>query len=57
MSKSGQAYVASQHGSQSTMYAMMRAMGIPLSEEQAKFQKYLESKYPPYIEEDEEEEV
>jgi len=30
----------------------MRLMGIPLTEEQAKFQAYLESKYPAIKEED-----
>ena len=47
MSKSGQAYVAATEGTDFTMYSIMRAMGIPLSEEQAKFQAYLESRYPP----------
>ena len=46
MSKSGQAFVAATQGHQFTLYAMMRAMGIPLSEEQEKFQTYLERTYP-----------
>jgi len=49
MSKSGQAFVASTMGSQRTMYAMMRAMGIPLTPEQEKFQAHLEKVYPPII--------
>ena len=36
MSKSGQAYVAATHGHCYTMYAVMRTLGIPLSEEQEK---------------------
>lgn len=47
MSKSGQAYVAATEGTQFTMYAVMRLLGIPLSKEQAAFQDYLESRYPP----------
>ena len=47
MSKFGQEYVARTDGAQFTMYAVMRAMGIPLTEEQEKFQRYLELKYPP----------
>ena len=50
MSRSGQAFVASTEGSQCTMYAVMRMMGLPLTEEQAKFQAYLERKYPAYAE-------
>ncbi len=57
MSKSGQAFVAKTEGHAFTMYAMMKGhaftmfammkmMGIPLTEEQAKFQAYLEKTYP-----------
>lgn len=50
MSKSGQAFVAATQGSSRTMYAVIRMMGLPLSEEQEKLQRYLEMKYPPVIE-------
>lgn len=50
MSKSGQAFVAATQGHQFTLYAVMKAMGIPLSEEQAKFQAYLERTYPAVVE-------
>ena len=49
MSKSGQAFVAATEGHQFTLYATMRAMGIPLSEEQEKFQAYLERTYPAIV--------
>jgi len=49
MSRSGQAFVASTEGHQFTMYAMMRMMGLPLSEEQEKFQAYLERTYPAVV--------
>lgn len=49
MSKSGNAFIATTKGTQFTLYATMKAMGIPLSEEQEKCQKYLESKYPPVV--------
>ena len=45
MSKSGQEFVASKYGAGATLYAMCKAMGIPLTEEQEKFQEYLERKY------------
>lgn len=45
MSKSEQEFVARTDGAQFTLYAVMRAMGFPLSEEQEKFQTYLERKY------------
>ncbi len=54
MSKSGQAFVASTEGTQFTLYAVCKAMGIPLTKEQEAFQRYLESKYPPVIIKDEE---
>ena len=46
MSRSGQAFVAATEGTAFTMYSVMRAMGLPLTEEQEKFQAYLESVYP-----------
>ena len=49
MSRSGQEFVASTEGSQFTMYAVMIALGLPLTEEQAKFQAYLERKYPAVV--------
>ena len=49
MSKSGNAYIAATQGHQSTLYAACRAMGIPLSEEQEKFQAYLERTYPAVV--------
>lgn len=54
MSKSGQAFVASTEGHQFTLYAMMRMMGIPLSEEQEKFQAHLERTYPAVVVKDKE---
>ena len=48
MSRSGNLFIAQTEGTQFTMYAVMRKMGLPLTEEQEKFQAYLESKYPPY---------
>ena len=53
MSRSGQEFVARTEGSNRTMYAMMIMMGIPLTEEQAKFRAYLESKYPAIVEKEE----
>lgn len=49
MSKSGQEFVAKTEGTQSTLYAVCRAMGIPLTKEQEEFQAYLESRYPPVV--------
>lgn len=49
MSRSGNAFIAATQGHQFTMYAMMRMMGIPLSEEQEKFQAYLERTYPAVV--------
>ena len=56
MSKSGQAFVAATEGTQFTLYAVMKAMDIPLSKEQEEYQAYLESKYPPIVVKDNEEE-
>lgn len=53
MSKSGQAYIAATHGTQSTLYAAMKAMGIPLTKEQEELQAYLERKYPPVVSKEE----
>ncbi len=52
MSKSGQAFVAATEGHQFTMYAMMKAMGIPLSKEQEEFQSYLERTHPAVVNKD-----
>ncbi len=49
MSQSEQIFVAKTKGTQFTLYAVCKAMGIPLTEEQKKFQDYLESKYPPVV--------
>ena len=49
MSKSEQAFVAATQGTQFTLYATMKAMGIPLSEEQKKVQAHLERLYPPVV--------
>jgi len=53
MSRSGQAFVAATEGHQFTMYAVMRAMGLPLTEEQEKFQAYLERTYPAVVDKEE----
>uniref|UniRef100_A0A6M3LXD1 Uncharacterized protein n=1 Tax=viral metagenome TaxID=1070528 RepID=A0A6M3LXD1_9ZZZZ len=45
MSRSGNAFIAQTQGAQFTLYAAMRAMGIPLTESQEKCQEYLEKKY------------
>ena len=55
MGKSGQAFVAATKGHQFTMYAVMRAMGLPLTKEQEKFQAYLERTYPAIVKQKEEE--
>ena len=49
MSRSGNEFVASTEGTQFTMYAVMRAMGLPLTKQQEEFQAYLERKYPPIV--------
>lgn len=49
MSKSGQAFVAATEGTQFTLYAVCKAMGIPLSKEQEEFQAYLERTYPAVV--------
>jgi len=54
MSKSGQAFVAATQGHSFTLYAAMKAMEIPLSKEQEKFQAYLERTYPAVVEQGEE---
>ena len=56
MSKSGQAFIAATEGTQFTLYAACKRLGIPLSKEQEEFQTYLESKYPSIITKEEEEE-
>lgn len=55
MSKSGQAFVAATEGHQFTMYAVMKAMGIPLTKEQEDCQAYLERTYPAVVIKEEEE--
>ena len=52
MGKSGQAYVAATEGHQFTLYAVCKAMGIPLSKEQEEFQAYLERTYPAVVDKD-----
>ncbi|MGW8177269.1 MAG: hypothetical protein ACWGQW_00510 [bacterium] len=49
MGKMKQLYIAQTMGSSFTMYAAMKAMGIPLSEEQARFQEYIEETCPPVV--------
>ena len=53
MSKSGQAFIAATEGSQFTMYVVMKRMGLPLTEEQERFQAYLERTYPAVVIKDE----
>lgn len=55
MSKSGQAFVAKTQGTRFTLYSVCKALGIPLTEEQEKFQRELERRYPPVVESEEEE--
>lgn len=45
MSKSGNEFIARTQGTQFTLYAVCKALGIPLTKEQEKFQNYLEKKY------------
>jgi len=45
MSKSGNEFIARTQGTQFTLYAVCKAMGIPLTESQEKFQTHLERKY------------
>lgn len=54
MSKSGQAYVAATQGHRFTLYAVCKAMGIPLTKEQERFQAYLERTYPAVVIKEEE---
>jgi len=53
VSKSGQTFVAATEGSSFTLYAIVGALGIPLTEEQEKFQIYLEGTYPRVIDKEE----
>ena len=46
MSKSGNWYIASIYGADHTLYAAMRALGIPLTPGQERCQKELERMYP-----------
>jgi len=45
MSKSGNEFIARTQGTQFTLYAVCKAMGIPLTKRQEEFQKYLERKF------------
>lgn len=54
MSRSSQTFIAATEGTQFTLYAVMRALGLPLTEEQEKFQAWLESIYPPVVIKEEE---
>ena len=47
MSQSEQLFVAQTKGTEFTLYAVMKKMGIPLTRRQAELQAYLESKYLP----------
>jgi len=49
MSRSGNEFIARTEGTQFTLYAVCRALGIPLTKEQEEFQAYLESRYPPVV--------
>lgn len=49
MSRSGQAFVAATRGTNHTLYAACKAMGIKLSKEQEETQAYLERNYPPEV--------
>lgn len=46
MSKSGQLFIAQTQGTEFTLYAVMKKLGIPLSKEQQEFQEKLEKQYP-----------
>lgn len=46
MSRSGQAFVAATEGTEFTMYAVMKKLGIPLTKGQEECQAYLERTYP-----------
>ena len=50
MSKSGQAFIAKTQGTQFTLYAVMKRLGLPLSKEQEEFQARLEEKYSSHLE-------
>ena len=49
MSRSGNEFIAATRGTSFTLYATCKAMGISLSKEQEEFQSYLESMYPPVV--------
>lgn len=53
MSKSGQAFVAKTQGHRFTLYAVCKALGIPLTKEQEEFQAYLERTYPAVVKREE----
>tara|TARA_Y100000310_G_C20090413_1_gene537981 strand:+ start:51 stop:215 length:165 start_codon:yes stop_codon:yes gene_type:complete len=50
MSRSGSEFIARTEGHSFTLYAVCKAMGIPLSKDQEEFQAYLERTYPAVIE-------
>lgn len=54
MSKSGNEFIARTEGTQFTLYSACRMLDVPLTEEQEKFQAYLEGKYPPVVEKEKE---
>ncbi len=54
MGRTKQEWIAMTMGSRSTLYAVMKALGLPLSPEQEKFQDYLEKKYPAIAKKEEE---
>ena len=49
MSKSGQEFIAATEGTAFTLYSVMKALGIPLTLEQEKFQAELERRHPRII--------
>ena len=57
MGMSGQAYIAKTMGTQFTMYAAMRGLGIPLSEQQQKCQEHLEKIYPRVVDQPDDDEI
>lgn len=53
MSRSGNAFIAETKGTNHTLYAMCKRLGIPLSKSQEEFQRELERRYPPEVKENE----
>lgn len=56
MGRSSNAFIAATQGASFTLYAAMRALGIPLSREQEEFQTYLERTYPTAVSKEEQDE-